>query len=657
MSPETLSQASDQPGDNVYLPTPRTHGKQNARTHGGKTNDYHLTEGVSFLTTAYKQFVNKPIEDCINNGFPSSFLRCRNPQATVSSINADISTSEPGRSYLQATDGLGPASFPSSYGEFADVRIGVIINYAPEDELDKNGNPTLHFQRDVDGNFYNVTMRNLFTTMRMMMCHAGFHADVAMLILLASVVVMDMCMLMGPASGWSDTEEYRLLSQFQLPCAKNIIEYVLGKCENLVGVMVFGQKATDNILPWLRDKYAKNLLIQGSDVFLSHPQNIQWCYTLKHAQHYVETFRAIMALLGVDIPSLDGHVQLRFLMTKKRSLEMMECVEGFGNSEVLESVQHRTNKVNIARMAKVEALRRKEMEEAVGPTAAAAAAAAVAAVKEMQEAATVAAAAAAAADVAAVVARMKEMQEAEVAASAAAVAAAVAAVDTSMKEMQEAATVAAAAVLVAAPKSQQRKESGATRASNLTAAGALRQCYNKWPNLLTTAGTPRIRQYYTKWSEEEDAIVLRFISTNGMIGNLAAGAEEEEEHRESSSTSSSNGNASISTFTQWADLVPQLPGRTKYQIRKRWANFLNPAIKHLPFSRDDDLQLWWGHCYLGKRWVEISVKVFHSTRSDDHIKSRWYSPAFKKFVAKEFGVDAYLNAKQTQAGDEGGGGA
>jgi hypothetical protein len=585
MSPETLSQASDQPGDNVYLPTPRTHGKQNARTHGGKTNDYHLTEGVSFLTTAYKQFVNKPIEDCINNGFPSSFLRCRNPQATVSSINADISTSEPGRSYLQATDGLGPASFPSSYGEFADVRIGVIINYAPEDELDKNGNPTLHFQRDVDGNFYNVTMRNLFTTMRMMMCHAGFHADVAMLILLASVVVMDMCMLMGPASGWSDTEEYRLLSQFQLPCAKNIIEYVLGKCENLVGVMVFGQKATDNILPWLRDKYAKNLLIQGSDVFLSHPQNIQWCYTLKHAQHYVETFRAIMALLGVDIPSLDGHVQLRFLMTKKRSLEMMECVEGFGNSEVLESVQHRTNKVNIARMAKVEALRRKEMEEAVGPTA------------------------------------------------------------------------AAAAVLVAAPKSQQRKESGATRASNLTAAGALRQCYNKWPNLLTTAGTPRIRQYYTKWSEEEDAIVLRFISTNGMIGNLAAGAEEEEEHRESSSTSSSNGNASISTFTQWADLVPQLPGRTKYQIRKRWANFLNPAIKHLPFSRDDDLQLWWGHCYLGKRWVEISVKVFHSTRSDDHIKSRWYSPAFKKFVAKEFGVDAYLNAKQTQAGDEGGGGA
>ena len=26
-------------------------------------------------------------------------------------------------------------------------------------------------------NVYNATMRNLFTTMRIMMCHAGFHAE------------------------------------------------------------------------------------------------------------------------------------------------------------------------------------------------------------------------------------------------------------------------------------------------------------------------------------------------------------------------------------------------------------------------------------------------------------------------------------------------
>jgi hypothetical protein len=288
--------------------------------------------GVSFLTNAFKQFANKTVMECIKDGFPASFLRCMYPQAAESSINAAVSTSEPGRSYLQATDGLGPISFPSSYGEYADVQIGVICNYAPDDELDDNGNPTLHFQRDAGGNFYNATMSNLFTTMQTIMCRTGFLPDVAMMILLATVVVMDMCMLMGLTSGWSDTNEYHLLSDLQLPFAKNIIAYVLSKCENLVGVMVFGQKAYDNILPWLRTHYSEKFLIQN--MFLNHPQNIQWRYLLVHARNYIETFRAIMALLGVDIPTLEGVVQLRFLMTKKHTLEMMECVEEFVDSVV-----------------------------------------------------------------------------------------------------------------------------------------------------------------------------------------------------------------------------------------------------------------------------------------------------------------------------------
>ena len=180
ISPETTSQASDQPRENVVSPpTPRTHGKPN---DSFKSED-NLTEGVSLLTNAYKHFANKPIKDCIKDGFSSSFLPCQNPQATESSINADVSTSEPGRKYLQATDGLGPVSFPSSYGEYAAVQIGVICNYAPDDELDENGNPTLHFQCDAAGNFYNAKMRKQLNTMQTMMCLAGFHADVAMLIL------------------------------------------------------------------------------------------------------------------------------------------------------------------------------------------------------------------------------------------------------------------------------------------------------------------------------------------------------------------------------------------------------------------------------------------------------------------------------------------
>jgi hypothetical protein len=137
-----------------------------------------------------------------------------------------------------------------------------------------------------------------------------------------------------------------------------------------------------------------------------------------------------------------------------------------------------------------------------------------------------------------------------------------------------------------------------------------RECHDRWTRYLK----PGARK--GQWREEEDAIVLRVIAQSPEP-----------------------------TFTQWADLAPQLPGRSGKQIRDRWVNYLNPAINHLPFSREDDLRLWEGHNKLGKRWVEISVKVFNSTRSENHIKNRWYSAAFKKFIANEYGPNAYVDAK------------
>lgn len=59
-----------------------------------------------------------------------------------------------------------------------------------------------------------------------------------------------------------------------------------------------------------------------------------------------------------------------------------------------------------------------------------------------------------------------------------------------------------------------------------------------------------------------------------------------------------------------------------------------------------DLLLWEGHNDVGKRWVEISCKYFKTTRSENHIKNRWYSASFKKFIAKEFGPDAYRLANE-----------
>jgi len=57
----------------------------------------HVKEGVSVLMDTFKQFANKNIIECVKNGFPDAFLRCMNPQAAQSSVNDDVSKSEPGR--------------------------------------------------------------------------------------------------------------------------------------------------------------------------------------------------------------------------------------------------------------------------------------------------------------------------------------------------------------------------------------------------------------------------------------------------------------------------------------------------------------------------------------------------------------------------------
>ncbi|CAB9500586.1 Myb-related protein A [Seminavis robusta] len=137
-----------------------------------------------------------------------------------------------------------------------------------------------------------------------------------------------------------------------------------------------------------------------------------------------------------------------------------------------------------------------------------------------------------------------------------------------------------------------------------------KECHERWIRYLK----PGVRK--GQWTDHEDAIVIEAVTTS-----------------------------SEQPFTRWSDLAQRLPGRVGKQIRDRWVNHLNPEINHLPFSREDDLLLWDGHKKLGKRWVEISTKFFNSSRSENHIKNRWYSASFKKFIANEFGADAYNGGK------------
>lgn len=140
-----------------------------------------------------------------------------------------------------------------------------------------------------------------------------------------------------------------------------------------------------------------------------------------------------------------------------------------------------------------------------------------------------------------------------------------------------------------------------------------KECHERWIRYLK----PGVRK--GQWTDQEDAIVMEAVQTS-----------------------------SEQPFTRWSDLAQRLPGRVGKQIRDRWVNHLNPNINHLPFSREDDLLLWEGHKKLGKRWVEISMKFFNSSRSENHIKNRWYSASFKKFITNEFGLEAYTGGKETK---------
>lgn len=150
-------------------------------------------------------------------------------------------------------------------------------------------------------------------------------------------------------------------------------------------------------------------------------------------------------------------------------------------------------------------------------------------------------------------------------------------------------------------------------AKELNCGRSAKECHERWIRYLK----PGVRK--GQWTDHEDAIVIEAVGTS-----------------------------SEQPFTRWSDLAQRLPGRVGKQIRDRWVNHLNPNINHLPFAREDDLLLWEGHKKLGKRWVEISNKYFNCSRSENHIKNRWYSASFKKFITNEFGSDAYSGGKASK---------
>ena len=73
--------------------------------------------------------------------------------------------------------------------------------------------------------------------------------------------------------------------------------------------------------------------------------------------------------------------------------------------------------------------------------------------------------------------------------------------------------------------------------------------------------------------------------------------------------------------TNWREIAKMIPGRTERQCRERYKTYLDPNLRHDPWTPEEDKLLIKLYNEIGPRWAEMT-KSFPG-RSDNSIKNRY----------------------------------